>query len=86
MMTQRHISQLQKIVDQLQRIVTEAKGAALEKRPAPTASNSRTKGTRRTATQVGKMKKEIAAARRRGERVADLAKKFGVTTSYIYQL
>jgi hypothetical protein len=84
MMTQRHVSQLQKIVGQLQKILDEAAAQAAGSTMGKSSGTG--KRTKRSAAEVKRMRKEIASARKRGASVAELAEEYGVTTSYIYQL
>jgi hypothetical protein len=51
-----------------------------------TTNGGKGKRTRRSAADVAKMKKQIRAARIRKVPVSQIAKDFGITTSYIYQL
>ena len=54
--------------------------------PATTTKSGKGKRLRRSAADVAKMKKEIRAARKRKVPVSKIAKDFGITSSYIYQL
>jgi hypothetical protein len=54
--------------------------------PAPTTTSGKGKRLRRSAADVVKRKKEIRAARKRKVPVSKIAKDFGITSSYIYQL
>ena len=54
--------------------------------PASTTKSAKSKRLRRSAADVAKMKKEIRAARKRKVPVSKIAKDFGITSSYIYQL
>lgn len=48
--------------------------------------NGKSKQTRRSAADVARMKKQIRAARKKKVPATQIAKKLGVTTSYVYQL
>ena len=54
--------------------------------PATTTKGGNGRRQRRSAADVAKMKKQIRAARIRKVPVSQIAKDFGITTSYIYQL
>jgi hypothetical protein len=48
--------------------------------------SSQAKRTRRSSSDTKKLRKQVAAARRKKVSVKQIAKELGVTTSYIYQL
>jgi len=52
----------------------------------PKANGGSGKRTRRSSADAAKLQKQIRAARKRKVPVTDIAEKFGVTTSYIYQI
>jgi parvulin-like peptidyl-prolyl isomerase len=88
--------QLYKIIAQVEKILKESESsveaAVLGIKPTmrknvngklPMQSKAR---IRRSPSDAAAMKKDIQAARRKGAAVAELAKKYGVTPSYIYQM
>ena len=90
----RQRTQLEKIITQVEKILMQADAA--EKRAAKSQrtvaskktgrkSLSKNGASRRSRADAVAMRKEIKAARKKGTSAAELAKKYGVTTSYIYQ-
>jgi hypothetical protein len=61
------------------RKLSASKAAPIPKRPAR-------KKTRRSAAEVAKLRKAVISGLRGGTSAADLARRFGVTTPYIYML
>jgi hypothetical protein len=51
-----------------------------------TTTSGKDKRLRRSAADIAKMKKEIRAGRKSKVPVSKIAKDFGITSSYIYQL
>ena len=82
MLTKREINKLNKIIESLQELLaktsTEPSGAAAKKTKQPR--------TRRTGKELAAFRKMLKAERRAGASAADLAKKHGVSSAYIYQL
>jgi hypothetical protein len=82
LLTKREINKLNKIIEALQEILaktsTETAGAEVKK--------SRQPRTRRTGKELAAFRKMLKAERRAGASAADLAKKHGVSSAYIYQL
>ena len=82
MLTKREINKLNKIIESLQEILaktsTETSGEAVKKSGPPR--------TRRTGKELAAFRKMLKAERRAGVSAADLAKKHGVSSAYIYQL
>ena len=82
MLTKREINKLNKIIEALQEILaktsTETAGAEVKKSGQPR--------TRRTGKELAAFRKMLKAERRAGASAADLAKKHGVSSAYIYQL
>lgn len=93
MLNKRQRSQLRKIVDQVDKIIAQADAAETRQRKASSLDSSK-KGTRRRAIQrvrrnkedANRMKREIKAARKKGQKVTDLAIKYGVSPAYIYMM
>jgi len=94
LLSTRQRTQLEKIITQVEKILMQADAA--EKRAAKSQrtvapkkrgrkSLSKNGAHRRSRAAAVAMRKEIKAARRKGISAAELAKKYGVTTSYIYQ-
>ena len=84
-LTKRQINRLDKIVTLLRDFQHEAERAA---KLAAAAGPVRRPGarTRRTAVETRKMRAEVLSLRAKGVPAARLAKKFGVSTAYIYMI
>lgn len=82
-LSKKQISQLIKIVEITQQILADASRAPL---PAAGRSASATPRTRRVGKELVAFKKTVKGERKSGVPVAELARKYGVTPSYIYQL
>jgi hypothetical protein len=54
--------------------------------PRANAANGNTRRARRSSDDARKLRKEVAAARKRNVPVKQIAEELGVTTSYIYQI
>ena len=83
-LSKRQINQLTKIITTAQQFLSDARAKG-----AKAGASKRTGGspaTRRRGKELVAFKKTIKAERRAGASVADLARKFSVTPSYIYQL
>ena len=81
-LTKKQISQLIKILETTQQILADAN------REVP-SSGARGEGgtrTRRTGKDLVAFKKAVKAERKAGASVSELAQKYGVTPSYLYQL
>ena len=63
----------------------KARKSAASKVAAPKKSVPR-RQTRRTASEVAKLKKAVVSGLKKGTSAADLAKSFGVSRPYIYML
>ena len=88
-LSKKHEAQLLKIAASLQSIVAEAKKSPdVVKRASPAAKAARAGGggTRRRGKDLVEFKKSIKKERKAGVSVAELAEKYGVTPSYLYQL
>jgi hypothetical protein len=81
-LTVKEVSELKKIVARLKELLTKAKGAS-EK---PTTSRSNSVRVRRSGKDLATFRRMLKAERKAGVPVAQLAKKHGVTASYIYQI
>jgi parvulin-like peptidyl-prolyl isomerase len=81
-LTKRQINQLIKILETTQQILADAN------RETPRASQAvdGATRTRRTGKDLAAFKKTVKAERKSGASVAELARKYGVTPSYLYQL
>lgn len=81
-LTKKQISQLIKILETTQQILADANREV-------SSSGSRAEAgtrTRRTGKDLVAFKKAVKAERKAGASVAELAQKYGVTPSYLYQL
>jgi Mor family transcriptional regulator len=94
LLSKRQRAQIEKIITQVEKILLQADAA--EKRSAKSQravapkkrgrkSLSKNRVHRRSRADAAAMRKKIKAARRKGISAAELAKKYDVTTSYIYQ-
>lgn len=72
----------EKMLSQIEKLVEKFRADAAEQ----PSSSSRRGGRRRTAAEAEKMRKEILAARAKGVSAAKLAKKYGVSSAYIYMI
>ena len=81
-LSKKQISQLIKILETTQQILADANRAP----SSPPASGQEGTRTRRTGKDLVAFKKTIKAERKAGASVAELAQKYGVTPSYLYQL
>ena len=82
-LSKRQINQLTKIVSAAQQLLAEARTSGAK--PSGRV-NAGSPTRRRRGKELTAFKKTIKAERRAGASVADLAQKFSVTPSYIYQL
>lgn len=82
MLTKREINKLNKIILSLQEIVDKAANA-----PANAAAGKgKPTRTRRTGKELAAFRKMLKSERKAGASAAELAKKHGVSSAYIYQL
>ncbi len=79
-LSKRQITQLTKIISTAQQFLTEARASKGPMRMGGSPA------TRRRGKELTAFKKTIKAERKAGMPVAEIARKFGVTPSYIYQL
>ena len=84
----RQVARLQSIVETAQNILGDASKAAPAGIQTLSARGQGNNGpaTRRRGADLVAFRKMIKAERKKGLSVADLAKKLGVTPSYIYQM
>lgn len=80
-LSKKQISQLIKILETTQQILADANRA-----PAAGPREQAGVRTRRTGKDLVAFKKAVKAERKAGASVAELAQKYGVTPSYLYQL
>lgn len=80
-LSKKQISQLIKILETTQQILADANRA-----PATGSREQAGARTRRTGKDLVAFKKAVKAERKAGASVAELAQKYGVTPSYLYQL
>jgi Mor family transcriptional regulator len=93
-LSKRQKARLESIIKQAEMILREARASETRSAGARKANSANTKGKkstraavgRRTAADAAALRKEILAARKKGAKVAELAEKYGVTQSYIYQM
>ena len=84
-LTNKEMTELKKIVARANQLIAKAQGG--EKTTAK-ASARRTidSGRRRTGKELEAFRKMLKAERKAGVPVAQIAKKHGITPSYIYQM
>lgn len=83
-LSKKQISQLIKILETTQQILAEANRAPVNTDGSGKGSSATR--TRRTGKDLVAFKKTVKAERKAGVPVAELARKYGVTPSYLYQL
>jgi len=90
-LTKRQKTQLAKIVLQVEKLLKQSEVA--EKRQQKKAKVSklaagqgRRRRVKRSRAEAAEMRKAILVARKKGAKVADLARKYGVSTAYIYMI
>lgn len=81
-LTAKEVSELKKIVARLKVLMAKAEGKTVKS----TARRSTSVRTRRTGKDLVSFRRMLKAERKAGVPVAQLAKKHGVTPSYIYQI
>jgi hypothetical protein len=81
-LTSKEVSELKKIVARAQVLITKAGGKSV-KTTAPRSTSVR---VRRSGKDLVAFRRMLKAERKAGVPVAELAKKHGVTPSYIYQI
>lgn len=91
LLTKRQKTQLSKIVLQVEKLLKQSEAAEKRqqkkaKASKATQSQGRRKRVKRSRAEAAEMRKSIIAARKKGAKVAELAKKFGVSTAYIYMI
>ena len=86
----RELNQLKRIVSIAQQLITKAEANNRTRAPKDTkkssAKVSSVKRIRRTGSELIKFRKKLVAERNKGLPVSELAKKYGVSLAYIYQL
>ncbi len=76
---------LKQLVAMAQKLLSEASETKSAKKPAKSAKTS-SRGPRRSGKELGAFRAMLKAERKKGASVAALAKKHGVSASYIYQI
>ncbi len=79
----RDLSKLNQIISIAQAIIAKADSKPEQK---PTKAKTTSKRTRRSGKDLIEFRKMLKAERKRGVGVAELAKRHGVSTAYIYTL
>lgn len=82
-LSERQLSQLNKAIAVVQDILASAQ--AESKAPARKQKSSG-KRYRRSAADAAKLRKDVLAARKKGVPASALAKKYGVSSAYIYMI
>jgi DNA invertase Pin-like site-specific DNA recombinase len=84
-LTSKEMAELKKIVARANQLIAKAQGG--EKVSAKTsARRSINSGRRRSGKELEAFRKMLKAERKAGVPVAQIAKKHGITPSYIYQM
>jgi DNA invertase Pin-like site-specific DNA recombinase len=84
-LTNKEMTELKKIVARANELIAKAQGG--EKATAKTsARRTIDSGRRRTGKELEAFRKMLKAERKAGVPVAQIAKKHGITPSYIYQM
>lgn len=83
-MTKRQIARLRKIIAMAQELLKIAE--ANPTLPASLQRGGKSGRTRRSADDAKKMRADILAKRKKGVPAADLAKKYNVSTAYVYMI
>jgi len=81
-LTVKEVSELKKIVARVKELMAKAEGKSV----TPTARRSTSVRVRRSGKDLVTFRRMLKAERKAGVPVAQLAKKHGVTPSYIYQI
>jgi hypothetical protein len=86
-LTKRQVSKLNKIVTVVNELLAKAQQAETrQKASTGKKAAGRSKRTRRTAADAAKMRADILAKRAKGVPAATLARKYNVSTAYIYMI
>ena len=85
MLTPRQTAKLNKILALVQELLDQSSKAAKPSKKAGRAVAKPTR-TRRSSSDVVKMRADILAKRAKGVSAAALAEKYGVSTAYIYMI
>jgi hypothetical protein len=87
-LSKRQVSQLQKIVETVQAILAaeEKHGSQPSKRKIASRNSAAKTNSRRSGKELLAFRKALRAERKSGVPVAEIAKRHGVSKSYIYQL
>ncbi len=83
-LTTQQKNQLKKIIEMANQLLLEAEG-----KPSGGSRSDKSEPTtrvRRSGAELIRFRKQLKSDRKAGIPVAELAKKYGVTSSYIYQL
>jgi hypothetical protein len=81
-LTAKEVSELKKIVARAKELMAKAEGQSVKSTARPSSSVR----VRRTGKDLVTFRRMLKAERKAGVPVAQLAKKHGVTPSYIYQI
>jgi hypothetical protein len=81
-LTPKEVTELKKIVARAKELISKAEAKSVK----PTARRSTSVRTRRSGKDLVALRRMLKAERKAGVPVAQLAKKHGVTPSYIYQI
>lgn len=87
-LTKRQLSKLNKIVEMAQELLASAGTDTTNSTKGNTSAGGRSGKVRRrrSSAEAEKMRADILAKRAKGVSAASLAKKYGVSTAYIYMI
>jgi hypothetical protein len=84
-LSSREITQLRQLIKIARELLASAQSKSRGEAPKSKAS-SKAHTSRRTGKELAAFQKMLKAERKRGLSVAELARKHGITPSYIYQM
>jgi Mor family transcriptional regulator len=85
-LSKRQIGQLKKIIETAQTILADANKKSQGRAKASGSAPARAASSRRNGKELIAFRKEVRAERKNGVPVAEIAKRYKVSTAYIYQL
>ena len=85
-LTAKEITELKKIVARANELIAKASGREESTKAKSSARRSLSTNRRRSGKELETFRKMLKAERKAGVPVAQLAKKHGITSAYIYQI
>ena len=77
---------LRRVIAIVQKLIAESPKAKRGRPPLKSSQNDNGKRVRRTGKALTQFRAKLMAERKKGARVSDIAKKYKVSSAYIYQL